>query len=93
MKQILTHLFEHKRLRRNEARDILVSISNNEYNEAQIAAARRFYNSAVNDYNNSIDMFPSSVMASLMSLSPKPYFEARANERYAPRVSSHIGHP
>ncbi|MEM7738783.1 MAG: LemA family protein [Deinococcota bacterium] len=62
-------------------------------NEAQIAAARRFYNSAVNDYNNSIDMFPSSVMASLMSLSPKPYFEARANERYAPRVSSHIGHP
>ncbi|MEO0775097.1 MAG: anthranilate phosphoribosyltransferase [Bacteroidota bacterium] len=43
MKQILTHLFEHKRLRRNEARDILVSISNNEYNEAQIAAFLTVY--------------------------------------------------
>ena len=43
MKQILTHLFEHKRLSRNEARDILVSISNNEYNEAQIAAFLTVY--------------------------------------------------
>ncbi|MEM6430017.1 MAG: LemA family protein [Deinococcota bacterium] len=62
-------------------------------NEAQIAAARRFYNSAVNDYNNSIDVFPTSVLASLMSMSPKPYFEARASERYAPKVSPHIGRP
>jgi LemA protein len=62
-------------------------------NEAQIAAARRFYNSAVNDYNNSIDMFPTSVMASLMGLSPKPYFEARVSERHAPRVGARVGRP
>ena len=38
MKKILSHLFEHKKLSREEAREILVNISNNEYNEAQIAA-------------------------------------------------------
>lgn len=43
MKKILTHLFEHKRLSRKEARDILVSISNNEFNESQIAAFMTVY--------------------------------------------------
>ena len=38
MKKILTRLFEHEKLSREEAREILVKISNNEYNEAQIAA-------------------------------------------------------
>jgi anthranilate phosphoribosyltransferase len=38
MKKILTRLFEHKRLTRAEAREILVKISNEEYNDAQIAA-------------------------------------------------------
>ncbi|MEL6867564.1 MAG: anthranilate phosphoribosyltransferase [Bacteroidota bacterium] len=38
MKNILTRLFDHKRLSREEAREILVKISNNEYNESQIAA-------------------------------------------------------
>ncbi len=38
MKAILTRLFEHQKLSRAEAREILVKISNNEYNEAQIAA-------------------------------------------------------
>lgn len=43
MKKILTHLFEHKKLSRQEARDILVNISNNEYNHAQIAAFMTVY--------------------------------------------------
>ena len=38
MKKILTSLFEHKKLSRSEAREILVKIANNEYNDAQIAA-------------------------------------------------------
>lgn len=38
MKHILTRLFEHKKLDRKEAKSVLVSISNGEYNEAQIAA-------------------------------------------------------
>lgn len=43
MKKILTHLFEHKRLSRKEAKDILVKISNNEYNHSQIAAFMTVY--------------------------------------------------
>ncbi len=38
MKKILSRLFEHQKLDREEARNILVNISNNEYNEAQISA-------------------------------------------------------
>lgn len=38
MKHILTRLFEHKELGREEAKKVLVNISNGEYNEAQIAA-------------------------------------------------------
>jgi len=38
MKHILTRLFEHKKLNRKEAKDVLVKISNGDFNEAQIAA-------------------------------------------------------
>lgn len=38
MKKVLIRLFEHKKLSRSEAKEILVKIANNEYNEAQIAA-------------------------------------------------------
>ncbi len=38
MKKILTQLFEHKKLSKAEAREVLVNISENRYNEAQIAA-------------------------------------------------------
>ncbi len=38
MKNILTNLFAHKRLSREEAREILVNISNNRYNESEIAS-------------------------------------------------------
>lgn len=38
MKKILTRLFEHQKLDRKEAKNILVNISNGAYNESQIAA-------------------------------------------------------
>ena len=43
MKTILSRLFEHKKLSRSEAREILVNISNNQYNESQIAAFMTVY--------------------------------------------------
>ena len=43
--------------------------------EEHIAAARRFYNSAVNDINNAVEIFPSSVIASLLGISQYPFFE------------------
>lgn len=49
--------------------------------EAQISAARRAYNQAVTDYNNSIEMFPTNFMASIMRLTRKAVFETSEKER------------
>lgn len=44
--------------------------------EEHIAAARRFYNSAVNELNNAVEIFPSSLIAGMIGISTYPYFEA-----------------
>jgi LemA protein len=49
--------------------------------EEQISAARRSYNAAVNDYNNGVEMFPSSIFAGMMKLQKKGYFEASEQDR------------
>lgn len=49
--------------------------------EEQIAAARRAYNASVMDYQNSIGMFPSSVIASMFRFTAMPSFEAAVAER------------
>jgi len=55
--------------------------------ENQIAAARRFFNSAVNDYNDAVESFPSSVFASLLGMEEKAYFRAEYSERYSPSIN------
>lgn len=49
--------------------------------EEQIAAARRTYNASVMDYQNSIGMFPSSLVAAMFAFKPMPSFEAAIEER------------
>ena len=49
--------------------------------EEQISAARRAYNQAVTDYNNAIEMFPSSFMANAMGYKSKDVFEISESER------------
>ncbi|MDM8558216.1 LemA family protein [Candidatus Parabeggiatoa sp. HSG14] len=49
--------------------------------EEQISASRRAYNAAVNDFNNSIEMFPGSVMAGMMNFKRKKGFEISNTER------------
>lgn len=48
------------------------------YNEVeeQIAAARRFYNAAVNKLNNSIEIFPGNIIASIANTETMPFYEA-----------------
>ena len=47
------------------------------YNEVEehIAAARRFYNAAVLDLNNAVELFPSSVIASIFNFKQMPFFK------------------
>jgi len=49
--------------------------------ESQISAARRAYNAAVTDFNNGVQMFPSSIIAGMMHLAPKKVFEIQEVER------------
>lgn len=50
--------------------------------EEHIAAARRFYNSAVKEYKNALEIFPSSMVAAMMGLKDEyPFFEAEEAAR------------
>ena len=44
--------------------------------EAQIAAARRFYNSAVTSLNSSVQIFPGNIIAGMVGVSEMPFYEA-----------------
>ena len=49
--------------------------------EEHIAAARRFYNSTVRELNNAVEIFPSSIVAGILNIKAKPFFEIAENEK------------
>lgn len=49
--------------------------------ESQISAARRTYNAVITDYNNGIQTFPASIIASMMHLKRKVVFVIPETER------------
>lgn len=49
--------------------------------EEQLSAARRFYNSAVTEYNNAVEMFPTNIIASGMKYQLKLQFKANLEAR------------
>jgi LemA protein len=59
--------------------------------EAQITAARRFYNAAVNQLNNLIQIFPGSALAAVAGVDAMPFFEAEAQARAVPDVDRILG--
>lgn len=56
--------------------------------EEQISAARRAYNQVITDYNNSVQMFPTSLMAALMGYTPKQLLSTPIKERENINVAS-----
>lgn len=55
--------------------------------EEQLAASRRFYNTAINEYHNGIEMFPSSLIASWMGLKHKAFFNIPDAEKAVPLIN------
>ncbi|PCJ62859.1 MAG: LemA family protein [Planctomycetota bacterium] len=49
--------------------------------EEQISASRRSYNASVMDFNNGIEMFPSSIIAAFANMRKKEMFEIPETER------------
>ncbi len=59
--------------------------------EEHIAASRRFYNSAVKEYKNALEIFPSSMIAAMMGLKDEyPFFEAEEEAKAAINVSDYL---
>jgi LemA protein len=58
--------------------------------EEHIAAARRFYNSAVNELNNAVQIFPSCIVASLINIKSFAFFKADDFEKININVSEHL---
>lgn len=54
--------------------------------EDKISYARQFYNDVVMDYNNAVQMFPSSIVASMFNFKQEPFFQVDEQERSAPQV-------
>ena len=59
--------------------------------ENKLAASRRFFNSATKELNNSVETFPSNIIAGIFSFNKEEMFEINASERKAhetaPKVS------
>ena len=54
--------------------------------EEQISAARRAYNASVTDYNNSVQMFPTNIIAGMFNFKEKTLFQIKAAERENPDI-------
>ncbi|MFC1963588.1 LemA family protein [Chloroflexota bacterium] len=56
--------------------------------ENKISFSRQYYNDSVLRYNNKTQMFPSNILAGIMSFKASEFFEVEvAEEREAPKVS------
>ena len=58
--------------------------------EEHIAAARRFYNSAVNELNNAVEIFPSSLIAGMIGINSYPFFETDEQSRQSVSASDYL---
>jgi LemA protein len=57
--------------------------------ENKIAAARRFFNNAVSEYNTGIQQFPAALFAAMLGFAPRTFFdlgEDRKAVEQAPQV-------
>lgn len=59
--------------------------------EAHISAARRFYNAAVTDLNNAVEIFPGSIVAGWAKVKAMPFWEMEdTSHRAAVNVDDHL---
>ena len=58
--------------------------------EEHVAAARRFYNSAVLELNNAVEIFPSSIFAAMVGAKKQEFFQAEEAERKAINASDFL---
>jgi LemA protein len=56
--------------------------------EGEIERSRRYYNGTVREYNTSVAMFPSNIVANMFAFLKKEFFEiTQLEQKEAPKVS------
>ncbi len=58
--------------------------------EDKVAAARRFYNSSVNEYNTAIEQFPASIIAGSTGFTSREMFDVGEAERAQLNVAPEV---
>jgi LemA protein len=58
--------------------------------ENKIAASRRFFNNAVQEYNSSIQQFPAVLVAGSLGFTPKTFFDVDESERAAVNAAPQV---
>lgn len=58
--------------------------------EEQISACRRAFNASVTDYNNAVEMFPTSILAGMMGYTKKQWFEIADAQRQNVDISGRL---
>lgn len=86
--QALTHLFalseSYPELKANTN---FMDLQNNlKDTEDKIASMRQFYNDSVLNYKNKIEMFPSSIIASIFGFKPEEFFKVADADKELPKV-------
>lgn len=51
--------------------------------ENKVAAARRFFNNATNEYNTAVQQFPANIFSAAWGFRDEPFFEVSAEEKTA----------
>ena len=86
--QALTHLFalseSYPELKANT--NFMELQTNLKDTEDKIATARQFYNDSVLTYKNKLEMFPSSIVASIFGFKPEEFFKVSEAEKETPKV-------
>jgi len=82
MGQLMVSMENYPQLKSNET--MVQAMQTFAEMEEQISAARRFYNAAILDLNNAIEIYPSSMFANSMGLTVLPYFEITEEKEKAP---------
>lgn len=89
MGQLLVSVENYPQLKSDQT--MMTAIQTYNEQEEHIAAARRFYNSAVLELNNSVEIFPGSIIAMLLNIKPLPFFEVTdEKERQAVNASDYM---
>ena len=65
-----------------KANELYTNLSNNLISiEDEIANSRKYYNGTVRNFNNKIQMFPSSIIAKIFGFKESKMFEANIEEK------------